>query len=610
MSENNNRKNRMPFGQQGPGEKADNFGKSMGRLFKYMGVYKIPIVIALAIMAIGTVFFVLGPKKLGSATSELYAGLVSKIAGTGGINMQEIARILIMVLIIYSIGALCSFVASFIMANISQNICFKLRKDISQKMNKMPMSYFESHTHGDILSTITNDVDTLGQSLSQSFSTIVSSIATMVGVVVMMLTISPILTIVAVIMIPVSFLLIALTVKLSQKHFVSQQEHLGSLNGQVEENYGGHLVVNSFNKEEQVIKEFEEENALLYKSAWKSQFISGLMQPIVKALGNIAYVAVAIFGGYLAIKGTILIGDIQAFIQYVNNLTNPIQQMSQIMNQIQQMAAASERVFRFIDAEEEKVIENPVSLPESQGRVDFEHVYFGYKPGQPIIKDFTFNVAPHSKIAIVGPTGAGKTTIVKLLMRFYDIESGCIKIDGVDTSKVNRTEVRDEFAMVLQDTWLFNGTVMENIRYGRIDATDEEVIEAAKAAHIHHFITTLPHGYQTELNEEGSNISIGERQLLTIARAMISDRKMLILDEATSSVDTRTEVAIQSAMDNLMHGRTSFIIAHRLSTIRNADQILVLDKGDIVEHGTHDELLAKGGFYADLYNSQFDEEEE
>ena len=600
-----------PFGHQGPGQKADNFWKSIGRLFKYMGVYRVMIIVSFAFSAISTVFFVVGPKILGNATSELASGLSAKISGNGGMDFDTIGRILITVLIIYSIGALFSFLASLLMTHIAQNLTFKMRKDISVKLNKLPMSYFESRKHGDILSAITNDVDTLGQALNQSISTIVTSIATIIGVVVMMLTINPLLTLIAVVMIPVSFGLITLTVKKSQKHFIAQQQHLASLNGQVEENYAGHLVVTAFNKEEDVIKDFKEENKTMYTSAWKSQFISGLMQPITFTIGNVAYVAVAIFGSMLAINGTIRIGDIQAFIQYVRNLAQPIQQMSQVMTQVQTMAAAAERVFQFIDEPDEKVVENPIALPEKiKGKVEFEHVRFGYVEGQTIINDFTFTAQPHNKVAIVGPTGAGKTTLVKLLMRFYDLNGGSIKIDGVDIGKVDRSEVRSEFGMVLQDTWLFGGTIMENLRYGREDATDEEVIQAAKAAYADHFINNLPDGYNTVLNEDASNLSLGERQLLTIARAFLADRKMLILDEATSSVDTRTEAIIQSAMDNLMKGRTSFVIAHRLSTIKNADQILVLNKGDIVEHGNHDELLAQGGFYADLYNSQFSEEEE
>ena len=576
-----------------------------------MGVYRVMILVSFAFSAISTVFFVVGPKILGNATSELASGLSAKISGNGGMDFDTIGRILITVLIIYSIGALFSFLASLLMTHIAQNLTFKMRKDISVKLNKLPMSYFESRKHGDILSAITNDVDTLGQALNQSISTIVTSIATIIGVVVMMLTINPLLTLIAVVMIPVSFGLITLTVKKSQKHFIAQQQHLASLNGQVEENYAGHLVVTAFNKEEDVIKDFKEENKTMYTSAWKSQFISGLMQPITFTIGNVAYVAVAIFGSMLAINGTIRIGDIQAFIQYVRNLAQPIQQMSQVMTQVQTMAAAAERVFQFIDEPDEKAVENPIALPEKiEGKVEFEHVRFGYVEGQTIINDFTFTAQPHNKVAIVGPTGAGKTTLVKLLMRFYDLNGGSIKIDGVDIGKVDRSEVRSEFGMVLQDTWLFGGTIMENLRYGREDATDEEVIQAAKAAYADHFINNLPDGYNTVLNEDASNLSLGERQLLTIARAFLADRKMLILDEATSSVDTRTEAIIQSAMDNLMKGRTSFVIAHRLSTIKNADQILVLNKGDIVEQGNHDELLAQGGFYADLYNSQFSEEEE
>lgn len=611
MAENRQKKNGGgPFGHNGPGEKAGNFWKSIGRLFKYMGVYRIMIIVSFALSAASTVFFVVGPKILGNATSELASGLSGKISGNGGMNFEAIGRILITVLIIYSIGALFSFFANILMAYIAQNVTFKMRKDISVKLNNLPMSYFESHKHGDILSAITNDVDTLGQALNQSISSVITSIATIIGVVVMMLTINPLLTLIAVVMIPLSFGLIAVTVKKSQKHFIAQQQHLASLNGQVEENYGGHLVITAFNKEEDVINDFKDENKIMYTSAWKSQFISGLMQPIVFGIGNIAYVAVAIFGSMLAINGTIKIGDIQAFIQYVRNLAQPIQQLSEVMTQVQTMAAASERVFKFIDEPSEKPVENPISLPENiEGKVEFEHVHFGYVENQTIINDFTFTAEPHNKVAIVGPTGAGKTTLVKLLMRFYDLNSGSIKIDGVDIGKVDRSEVRSEFGMVLQDTWLFGGTIMENLRYGKENATDEEVIQAAKSAHADHFIRNLPDGYNTVLNEDASNLSLGERQLLTIARAFLADRKMLILDEATSSVDTRTEAIIQSAMDNLMKGRTSFVIAHRLSTIKNADQILVLNKGDIVEQGNHNELLAKGGIYADLYNSQFSEDE-
>ena len=596
-----------PFGHQGPGQKADNFWKSIGRLFKYMGVYRVMIIVSFAFSAISTVFFVVGPKILGNATSELASGLSAKMSGNGGMDFDTIGRILITVLIIYSIGALFSFLASLLMTHIAQNLTFKMRKDISVKLNKLPMSYFESRKHGDILSAITNDVDTLGQALNQSISTIVTSIATIIGVVVMMLTINPLLTLIAVVMIPVSFGLITLTVKKSQKHFIAQQQHLASLNGQVEENYAGHLVVTAFNKEEDVIKDFKEENKTMYTSAWKSQFLSGMMMPIMAFVGNLGYAGVAIAGGFLTIQGTIQVGDIQAFIQYVKQFTQPIQQIAQVMNMLQSMAAAAERVFEFLDEEEEvQVIEDPVKEEHIQGNVDFDHISFGYQENQVIIHDFSANVKAGRKIAIVGPTGAGKTTLVKLLMRFYDVNSGSIRLDGHDIRDFNRRDLRNAMGMVLQDTWLFKGTIMENIRYGRLDATDEEVIAAAKAAHAHSFIKALPGGYRMELNEEASNVSQGQKQLLTIARAILANNPIMILDEATSSVDTYTEARIQKAMDHLMEGRTSFVIAHRLSTIRDADCILVMKDGDIIEQGRHGELLEKGGFYADLYQSQFE----
>ena len=595
-----------PFGHQGPGQKADNFWKSIGRLFKYMGVDRVMIIVSFAFSAISTVFFVVGPKILGNATSELASGLSAKISGNGGMDFDTIGRILITVLIIYSIGALFSFLASLLMTHIAQNLTFKMRKDISVKLNKLPMSYFESRKHGDILSAITNDVDTLGQALNQSISTIVTSIATIIGVVVMMLTINPLLTLIAVVMIPVSFGLITLTVKKSQKHFIAQQQHLASLNGQVEENYAGHLVVTAFNKEEDVIKDFKEENKTMYTSAWKSQFISGLMQPITFTIGNVAYVAVAIFGSMLAINGTIRIGDIQAFIQYVRNLAQPIQQMSQVMTQVQTMAAAAERVFQFIDEPDEKVVENPIALPEKiEGKVEFEHVRFGYVEGQTIINDFTFTAQPHNKVAIVGPTGAGKTTLVKLLMRFYDVNDGAILVDGHNVKDFNRRELRDAFGMVLQDTWLFEGTIGENIGYAEDNMKKEKIVEAAKSACAHSFIKTLPGGYDMTLSKGAENISQGERQLLTIARAIASDPEIMILDEATSNVDTHTEVLIQKAMAELMKGRTSFVIAHRLSTIRDADMILYMEDGDIKEVGNHEELMKKNGKYAALYMSQF-----
>lgn len=494
------------------------------------------------------------------------------------------------------------------MTGITQKTCYRMRKEISEKINRMPMKYFESRTYGEVLSRITNDVDTLGQSLNQSVTQIITSVATLVGTLVMMISISGIMTLISLVILPVSAILISFIIKHSQKYFRQQQEYLGHINGQVEEVYGGHLVVQAYNKQESTIKKFEDTNQILFQSAWKSQFLSGLMQPIMQFVGNLGYVGVAISGGLLAIRGTIGVGEIQAFIQYVRNFTQPIQQIAQVANMLQSMAAASERVFEFLDEEEEELtVEHAVHLDHVDGYVDFSHVSFGYNPDQIIIRDFSAHVTPGQKIAIVGPTGAGKTTMVKLLMRFYDVTGGAIQVDGHDIRDFNRQELRDAFGMVLQDTWLFKGSIMENIRYGRLDATDEEVIEAAKAAHAHHFIQTLPGGYQMELNEDASNVSQGQKQLLTIARAILADNPILILDEATSSVDTRTEVRIQKALDNLMRGRTSFIIAHRLSTIRNADLILVMKDGDIIEQGTHEQLLAQKGFYADLYNSQFEE---
>lgn len=587
-------------------EKAKDFKGSLVQLLRYMNKYVIFLVLAMACAGAGAIFFVLGPKRMGRATTLLAEGIMKKVSGNGGIDFSSIGHILIIVIILYSIGAIFMMLQSLIMAVVTQKIAFSLRQDISQKINRMPLGYFESKATGDVLSTVTNDVDTIGTSLSQTFTTIVQSAASVIGTLIMMLTISPLMTLIAVVMLAVSAGLIAFTVKKSQKYFKEQQERLGTINGQVEETIGGHLVVQAFNREEAEIKKFNEENTVLYNSAWKSQFLSGLMQPIMIAISNLGYVAVAISGGLLAAGGIITIGDIQAFIQYVRSFSQPLQQFAQVVNQLQSMAAASERVFEFLEEPEETPVEDPRALPENHpGRVDFEEVHFGYDPEHIILKDVTFTAMPKHKVAIVGPTGAGKTTIVKLLMRFYDVNSGRILIDGVDVKEMNREDVRKSFAMVLQDTWLFNGTIRENIRYGRPDATDEEVIEAAKAAKAHHFIETLPGGYDMVLNEEASNVSLGQKQLLTIARAILSDRNMLILDEATSSVDTRTEIQIQQAMDNLMQGRTSFVIAHRLSTIRNADMILVMDKGDIVEQGTHDQLVAKGGFYAELYNAQW-----
>ena len=591
-----------------PAEKAKDFKGSIGKLITYIGRYKFPILVVMVFAIIGTVFNVVGPKILGKATTELSRGLMAKIAGTGGIDLTKIGQILIFVLGLYVISAVFTFVQHYIMSTISQKICYRMRKEISEKINRMPMKYFESRTYGEVLSRITNDVDTLGMSLSQSINQIITSVTTMLGVLIMMISISPLLTLIALFILPVSVFLITFVMKKSQGYFRSQQEYLGQINGQVEENFTGHLVIKAYNKEEEVINDFNKTNDHLYDSAWKSQFISGMMQPIMMFVGNLGYAAVALIGGILAIKGTIEIGDIQAFIQYVKNFTQPIQQIAQVANQVQSMAAAAERVFEFLNEEEEdQTVEHPANIEDVVGNVSFEHVNFGYKEDQTIIHDFSAEIKQGQKIAIVGPTGAGKTTMVKLLMRFYDVNSGAIKIDGHNIKDFNRRELRDAFGMVLQDTWLFKGTIMENIRYGRLDATDEEVIAAAKAAYAHRFIETLPGGYDMELNEDASNVSQGQKQLLTIARAILADNKILILDEATSSVDTRTEARIQKAMDNLMKGRTSFVIAHRLSTIRDADLILVMKDGDIIEQGTHEELLEKDGFYAKLYNSQFEE---
>ena len=591
-----------------PAEKAKDFKGSIGKLITYIGRYKFPILVVMVFAIIGTVFNVVGPKILGKATTELSRGLMAKIAGTGGLDLTKIGQLLMFVLGLYVISAVFTFVQHYIMSTISQKICYRMRKEISEKINRMPMKYFESRTYGEVLSRITNDVDTLGMSLSQSINQIITSVTTMLGVLIMMISISPLLTLIALFILPVSVFLITFVMKKSQRYFRSQQEYLGQINGQVEENFTGHLVIKAYNKEEEVINDFNRTNDHLYDSAWKSQFISGMMQPIMMFVGNLGYAAVALIGGILAIKGTIEIGDIQAFIQYVKNFTQPIQQIAQVANQVQSMAAAAERVFEFLNEEEEdQTVEHPANIEDVVGNVTFEHVNFGYKEDQTIIHDFSAEIKQGQKIAIVGPTGAGKTTMVKLLMRFYDVNSGAIKIDGHNIKDFNRRELRDAFGMVLQDTWLFKGTIMENIRYGRLDATDEEVIAAAKAAYAHRFIETLPGGYDMELNEDASNVSQGQKQLLTIARAILADNKILILDEATSSVDTRTEARIQKAMDNLMKGRTSFVIAHRLSTIRDADLILVMKDGDIIEQGTHEELLEKDGFYAKLYNSQFEE---
>ena len=612
MAEQRTRRPHGPMGGPGrgmmPGEKPKDFKNSIEKLVRYLGRYWYAIVAVMIFAAVSTVFSVAGPKVMARATNALVEGLGKKIAGTGSIDFTYIAKVLLFTLGLYICSAVFSFIQGMIMTGITQKTCYRMRKEISEKINRMPMKYFESRTYGEVLSRITNDVDTLGQSLNQSVTQIITSVATLVGTLVMMISISGIMTLISLVILPVSAILISFIIKHSQKYFRQQQEYLGHINGQVEEVYGGHLVVQAYNKQESTIKKFEDTNQILFQSAWKSQFLSGLMQPIMQFVGNLGYVGVAISGGLLAIRGTIGVGEIQAFIQYVRNFTQPIQQIAQVANMLQSMSAASERVFEFLDEEEEELtVEHAVHLDHVDGYVDFSHVSFGYNPGQIIIRDFSAHVTPGQKIAIVGPTGAGKTTMVKLLMRFYDVTGGAIQGDGHDIRDFNRQELRDAFGMVLQDTWLFKGSIMENIRYGRLDATDEEVIEAAKAAHAHHFIQTLPGGYQMELNEDASNVSQGQKQLLTIARAILADNPILILDEATSSVDTRTEVRIQKALDNLMRGRTSFIIAHRLSTIRNADLILVMKDGDIIEQGTHEQLLVQKGFYADLYNSQFEE---
>ena len=588
------------------GEKAKDFKGTIGKLFRYIGKYKAAVVVV-AIFAIGsTVFNVVCPKVLGKATTALSEGIMNKITGNGGIDFTYIGKILLFCLGLYVLSVAFSFVQGFIMTGITQKVCYRMRREVSEKINRMPMSYFESRTYGEVLSRITNDIDTMGNGLNQSITQLITSVSTVIGVIVMMLSISPLMTLISVLILPISIMLMMFVIKKSQRFFKQQQEYVGHINGQVEEVYGGHNVIKAFNKENDVRREFHETNETLYKSAWKSQFFSGLMQPIMMFVGNLGYVAVAISGAALAIRGTIQIGDIQAFIQYVKNLTQPVQQVAQVTNMMQQMAAAAERVFELLEEkEEEQIVENPVSTEEIKGEVTFEHVKFGYNPDQIIIKDFSAHVKPGQQVAIVGPTGAGKTTMVKLLMRFYDVNGGAILLDGHNIKDFNRRELRDVFGMVLQDTWLFKGTIMENIRYGRLDATDEEVIAAAKAAHAHRFISALPGGYNMELNEEITNISQGQKQLLTIARAILADNPVLILDEATSSVDTRTEHRIQKAMDNLMKGRTSFVIAHRLSTIKNADIILVMKDGDIIEQGNHDELMAQNGFYADLYNSQW-----
>lgn len=611
-----NNKKRPPMGgspgAKGPVEKAKDFrGTTKKLLNNYLSKYKIQLIMVI-IFAIGsTIFAIVGPKILGNATTEIFNGLVGKISGGNGINFSKIAGILITLLILYVISAIFSFIQGFTMTSVSQKLTYKLRNDLAVKINKLPMKYFDKRTNGEVLSIVTNDIDTLSQNLNQSITQIITSICTLIGILIMMFSISVSMTIISLIILPITVVIVSLIVRKSQKYFKKQQDFLGHVNGQVEEVYGGHTIVKAFNSEDAAMEEFEKANEELYNSAWKSQFLSGLMHPIMNFVGNVGYVAVAILGGYLAVNGKITVGDIQSFIQYNKQFTQPINQIAQVSSMLQSMIAAAERVFEFLEQEEE--IQSPkkkVNTKGLKGNVKFEHVHFGYNPDKIIINDFNADVKEGQKIAIVGPTGAGKTTMVKLLMRFYNVSDGAILVDGHNIKDFDRGELRKMFGMVLQDTWLFGGTVKDNIKYGRGDATDSEVVEAAKAAHVHHFIKTLPNGYNAVLNEESSNVSAGQKQLLTIARVILADPKILILDEATSSIDTRTEQQIQSAMDNLMKGRTSFIIAHRLSTIKNADLILVMDHGDIVEQGTHDELLAKNGFYAGLYNSQFEEVEE
>ena len=613
MSETQRRPPRMhgPGARMG-GEKAKDFKGSFKKLLKYLGKYRVAIVIVMIFAIASAAFMVLGPKILGKAITEMMNGLIAKVTGVegGGINFGRIGEILLFMLGLYVLSAAFSFIQGFIMTGVSQKVAYNMRRELSEKIGRLPMKYFDSRTYGEVLSRVTNDVDTLSQSLNQSLTQIITAVTTIIGVLIMMLTISWLMTLITFIILPISLGLIGLIMKKSQKYFQAQQEYLGHINGQVEEVYGGHNIVKAFNNEKSVTDTFNETNDTLYHSAWKSQFLSGMMMPIMTFVGNLGYVAVSILGGWLAIKKVIEVGDIVSFSQYIRNFTQPLTQVAQVGNLLQSTMAAAERVFEFLDEEEEdQTVENPVSLDGLDGSVQFAHVHFGYNPDKIIINDFSAQIQPGQKVAIVGPTGAGKTTMVKLLMRFYDVNTGAILVDGYDVRQFNRSELREMFGMVLQDTWLFNGTIMENIRYGRLDATDEEVIAAAKAAHVHHFVQTLPDGYNMVLNEEASNVSQGQKQLLTIARAILADPKILILDEATSSVDTRTEVRIQKAMDNLMRGRTSFVIAHRLSTIRDADLILVMKDGDIVEQGNHEDLLAAGGFYANLYNSQFEQSE-
>ena len=616
MSENNTRHHR-PRGGHGPMggmrgmrggfEKPKDFKGTFSKLLDYLRPYRLKLLIVMLFAVGSTVFTIVGPKILGKATTKIYEGLISQITGTGrGIDFQSILNTILLLLGLYIVSAIFSYIQGFIVTGVSQKVSYNLRKEISEKINRLPLKYFDSVSHGDVLSRVTNDVDTVSQTLNQSLSQIITSVTTLVGVLIMMLSISWKMTIAAILILPVSMLLVTNIIKKSQKYFKEQQKALGKVNGHIEEIYGGHNIMKAFNAEEEAVSQFKKINEELYDSAWKAQFLSGMMMPIMNFIGNLGYVAVSILGGWYASRGVIEVGDILSFIQYMRSFTHPISQVAQISNVIQSTVAAAERVFNFLEEKEEvKETNTPVKLEEVEGRVTFENVQFGYNEDKIIIKNFSADIKPGQKVAIVGPTGAGKTTIVKLIMRFYELNGGRILIDGHDIKEFTREDLRDNFGMVLQDTWLFSGTIMENIRYGRLDASDKEVIEAAKSAHVHRFIKTLPDGYNMMINEEANNISQGQKQLLTIARAILSDPKILILDEATSSVDTRTEILIQKAMENLMHGRTSFIIAHRLSTIKDADLILVMKDGDIVEQGTHKELLKKNGFYAELYNSQF-----
>ena len=607
-------------GHGGPGgsggaksvERAKDFKGTTKKLMgKYLSEYKWKLIIVFIFAIAGTVFTIVGPKILGKATTEIYSGIVKKISGAGGIDFDYIFNIIMILVGLYIISAICSLIQSLVMTDVSQKLTYRMRDDLSKKIHRLPMNFFDKQSKGDVLSILTNDIDTFGQNFNQSITEIITAVCTVVGILIMMLSINVQMTLISLLILPISAFIVKKIVGKSQKYFTAQQEILGKVNGQVEEIYGGQSIVKAFNREDEVLKEFKEKNEKLYTVGWKSQFMGGFMYPVMNFIGNLGYVAVAIIGGYFTIQGKIQVGDIQSFIQYNKQFTRPIGEIAQIMTQIQTMIAAVERVLGFLDEEEEKdVTTNPTDVESLKGNIKFEHVKFGYNEDKVVINDFNAEVKDGQKIAIVGPTGAGKTTLVKLLMRFYDLNGGKITIDGYDIKDFNKGDLRKHFGMVLQDTWLFSGTIKDNIKYSKPDATDDEVIEAAKAAHVHHFIKTLPNSYNMVLNEETNNISAGQKQLLTIARVILADPKILILDEATSSIDTRTEIQIQSAMDNLMKGRTSFIIAHRLSTIKNADMILVINNGDIVEQGTHDELLAKDGFYATLYNSQFDEEEE